>query len=119
MRITPDSPGKTTHITLCQIHTANKPDASVNHHYLTVITIVHFTGKQREAHFQKATHLYSCLTHLFVKAVRNMPTAHIIVNNTYFYSLPCLIYQHIAHHTSDSIILKNIELHMNMLRSIL
>ena len=48
-----------------------------------------------------------------------MPASHIIINNTYLYPLSCLIYQYISHHTPDGIILKNIELHVDMFRSLL
>ena len=119
MSITPDTPRESAHITLCQIHSADKSDTSVNNRNLTVITIVHLTGKQWKTNLQKATHFHARLTHLIIKTVGNMPASHIIINNTYLYPLSCLIYQYISHHTPDGIILKNIELHVDMFRSLL
>ena len=114
MSIPPNPPWEATHITFCQIHPSNKTNTSVNNNNFPVITIIHFTSEQWKADFQKTAYLDTCLAHFFKKTMGYMPTTYIIINDTYFYSFFCLIYQDIAHHTSNCIVLKDIKLNMNM-----
>ena len=49
------------------------------------------------------------------KAVRHMPATYIIIDHPHFNSLRSLFYQYVSDQTSNSIILKDIIFHMDML----
>ena len=114
MRISPDSPRKATHITFGKIHSTDKSNTSVNHHNLPVIAIIHFTREQGKTDLQKTAYLNSCISHLFEKAMRNMPTSYIVIDHTHLDSLPRFLDQYITYQSSHRIILKDVIFHMNM-----
>ncbi|MPM56740.1 hypothetical protein SDC9_103554 [bioreactor metagenome] len=96
VRITPFSPSKSSQIPFSKIHSTHKTYSAVNHHYLSVIPIVYFACKQREANFKKGPNLNACILHLFEKATRHMPAPHIIIYHSHLNSLACFINEHIA-----------------------
>ena len=103
MCITPSKFLYSLYITLGNIHTTNKTYLTINNTYLSMITIVHLTGKYWEAYRHKRIYLYSLSTHTVKKTILCFPRTHIIIDDTNLHSLPCLINQSISNNLSQGV----------------
>ena len=112
------SPGlalRAFHITQGDIHASNEPCTSINDNHLPVVTIVHLTRKRREPHWQERSHLDTFLSHALKETVTHIPAPHIIVYQSYLYSLTSLGNKSITHHVSQGIVFEDIHIQMNMI----
>ena len=103
MRITPSQFLYPLHITIGNIHTTDKAHLTINDTYLTMITIVHLTGKDWEAYRHKGIYFYSFSTHTVKETILCFPRTYIIIDDTYLNSLSCFINQSISNNLSQGV----------------
>ena len=63
-------------------------------------------------------HLYTSFAHPFKEIAFHIPTAHIVIDDTHFYTLLCFLYQFISHHITQCVIIKDITVDMDMMFSL-
>ena len=95
-------------VTHGHVHASNESYMSVDNYYLTMVPVVHFTGKRRETHWQEGDHLDALTTHAFEEVVLYIETTHIIIHQPHLYTLASLVYKHVAHKITQRVILYNI-----------
>ena len=115
MRVTPDAPVEATNIALRNIHSADKSHLSVNDGKFPMVAVIDFARKTGKTDFQETLHLNAFKKHLLKKCMIYLPATYVIIKHTYFYAFPRLVNKCITQQTADRIILKNIELNVNML----
>ena len=97
------------------VHTTNEPDLSINHAQLSVVTVVHLTGKGREFHRHEAMHLNARIPHPFKERALHVPAAHIIVDHPHLHMLLGLVNQRVGNHVSQLVVVEDIRVDMDMM----
>ena len=97
------------------VHTTNEPDLSINHAQLSVVTIVHLTGKGREFHRHEAMYLNARIPHPFKERALHVPAAHIVVDHPHLHMLLGLVNQRVSNHVSQFVVVEDIRVDMDMM----
>ena len=96
------------------IHTTDKTHLTIDDNDLAVVTIIHLTRKRREPYGHKRAHFDTFFTHALKKTVLDIPTSHIVVDQSHFYALTRLVDQGIGNQFAQSIISYDIHINMDM-----
>ena len=122
MRITPRLHDRTRNlpafhpldISLCNIHASDETYFSVDDADLTVVAIVHLTGKCRKLHWHESMHLHAVLAKHFEETVRGLPAAHIVIDQPHLHPLPGFFHQRIGHQTAQRVIGKDVSVQVDV-----
>ena len=103
------------HISVGQITATHKAHTAIHNNHLAMVTIVEPVAQDGEPHLQECLYLPARKTYLLEKTARHTPTAHAVVYHAHLNPLTRFCYKSIAHTGTQLIILKYIELQVNML----
>ena len=96
------------------IHSSNESSLAIYNAQLTVVAIVHLTGKSRKLHRHKGVNIYALIAHTLIETITNIPIAHIVIYHSHLYTLSCLVYQSISDERTQWVFLKDIKFNMYM-----
>ena len=113
-RVTPRLSLRTFHIAQGKVHTADESNLAVDDDDLTVVTVVHLTRERREVYRHKRHHLDTLLTHPLEELALDIPTAHIVVDDSYLHPLTGLGDEGIGNQRAQGIVGKDIHIHVDM-----
>ena len=97
------------------VHPTNEPDLSINHAQLSVVTVVHLTGKGREFHRHETMYLNARIPHPFKERALHVPAAHIIVDHPHLHMRLGLGNQRVGNHVSQLVVVEDIRVDMDMM----
>lgn len=104
----------TFHIAHGDVHTTYEARSTIDDTNLTVVAVVDFTGKSREAYRHERMYFHSPLAQMFEETVLHLPASNIIINQPNFHSCLRLVDQCIGDQSSQWIIFYDIGGDMDM-----
>ena len=102
------------HIAQGEIHATDIAYPAIDDENLTMVAVVHLTCKCGETYGHEGFHLDSLDTHPLKETVVHAPASHGIIEHTHLHALTSLGYQGIRDESSQGIVLKDIDINMDM-----
>ena len=113
-RVAPSSLMTALHIAQGEIHATDIAYPAIDDENLTMVAVVHLTCKRGETYGHEGFHLDSLDTHPLKETVVHAPASHGIIEHTHLHALTSLGYQGIRDESSQGIVLKDIDINMDM-----
>ena len=99
------------------IHASDIAYPTIDDNQLAVVAVVHLRSECGEVDGKEGMYLNTLFTHTFKEAAPNLPTAHIVVDDTDTHTFTSFVYEGICHQVSKSIIFDNIHIDVDMMGS--
>ena len=86
------------------VHAADVAHAAVNDAQLAVVAVVDLAGESRELNGHEGIDVNAGGAHALEERCRNVPAAHVVVNQTHLHAGPCLVDKGVGHEASQRVV---------------